>query len=221
MKHQRLPVEVDPFRLVEQGRMLQGKLAVKDFPRLQDLLFHGENTADEISTEINLEASNAETAGLAEHDEAQVLVKLEFGRNESGLAVVNGVIKCELNMSCQRCLNAVKTPFESALSVAFVHSDTQAETLQEGYDTWLVEDDRLFLRDFIEDEILLALPAMIAHDLDDRKQREQCKPPQFQGELLNDEKSAKQDREKGKGKEQDAQQKENPFDVLKDLKLDN
>jgi uncharacterized protein len=190
MKYQRLPVDVDPFRLVEQGRELHGKLAVSEFPRLQDLLCESKET---------------------DSDEELIDIKLAFTRSETGLPIVNGTIRCRLDMSCQRCLKAVKTPFYSELCVVFVSSDAQADNLQDGYDTWLVEDSRLFLKDFIEDEILLALPVVIAHDLENDQDRLQCKPQKEFIEALPD-----QFDEVG----EDAQ-KENPFDVLKRLKLDN
>jgi len=189
MKYQRLPVDVDPFRLVEQGRKLHGKLAVSEFPRLQDLLCESMETDDQELVDI----------------------ELAFKRSETGLPLVTGSIRCKLDMSCQRCLNVVKTPFYSELCVVFVSSDAQANNLQEGYDTWLVEDGRLFLKDFIEDEILLALPVVIAHDLENDQQRLQCKPQKALIEVLP-----------GHVDQVDEDtQKENPFDVLKDLKLDN
>ena len=189
MRYQRLPVDVDPFRLVEQGRKLHGKLAVHEFPRLQEFLFHPVET---------------------DKDDGLIDIKLEFMRSETGLPVVRGTISCLLDMSCQRCLKAVKTPFNSELNVVFVSSDTQAESLQEGYDTWLVEDNRLFLKDFIEDEILLALPVVIAHDLEDEQGRMQCKPQKEFIEVLPDQFD----------EVNEDSQNENPFEVLKNLKLD-
>ncbi len=189
MKYQRLPVDVDPFRLVEQGRTLHGKLAVSEFPRLQDLLVESMESGDE---------------GLVD-------ITLEFTRSETGLPIVKGSIHCHLDMSCQRCLKPVSTPFHSELYVVFVSSDAQADNLQEGYDTWLVEDSRLFLKDFVEDEILLALPVVIAHDLDNEQDRMQCKPQKALIEVLPDRFD----------EVDEGTQKENPFDVLKDLKLDN
>ncbi len=190
MKYQRLPVDVDPFRLAEQGRELRGKLAVSEFPRLQELLFQS------VDTDVNDELID---------------IKLEFMRSETGLPLVKGTIGCKLDMRCQRCLQLVKIPFDSELNVVFVSSDAQAETLQEGSDTWLVEDSHLFLKDFIEDEILLALPVVIAHDLENEQDRMQCIPQKEFIEALPDQ----LDEASGDTG------KENPFDVLKNLKLDN
>lgn len=137
---QRLPVEIDPFRLVEQGRIFDGRIPLNDFPRLKEQLFEGEE------------------------DDSIVNVHLEFTRTDTRLPVVRGTISSALQMTCQRCLKGTEELFETKLEVVLVSSDAQAEKLQEGFDTWLVEEQQIFLRDFIEDEILLALPLVIAHD---------------------------------------------------------
>jgi len=187
MKYQRLPREVDPFRLVEQGRELTGCLPITDFSRLQDMLFY-------------------EEASKRKNDKNAIDVTLIFDRTETGLPMVKGKIECDLDLHCQRCLNAVNMPFESELAVVFVSTDVQAETLQEGYDTWLVEDNNLFLQDFIEDEILLALPVVSSH--------EQCQPARELIEALPEEVMVLDD-------DSDKAEKENPFAVLKDLKTKN
>ena len=176
---QRLPVEVDPFRLVEQSRILDGNIPVGDFPRLKELLFD-----------------------QGEDDEALVRVHLEFTRTDTRLPVVVGQISADLFMLCQRCLSSAIERFDTDFSVVFVSSDQQAEKLQEGHDTWLVEDQRLFLRDFIEDEILLALPLVVSH--------ESCEPVK---ELI-------EARPQDSGSvEENVDEKVNPFAALKDLKL--
>ncbi len=174
---QRLPVEVDPFKLVEQGRLFTGRIPQHDFSRLSDLLY-----------------SNNES----ENDKL-VEVDLEFTRTDTGLPLIKGNLKADLKMVCNRCLEATELNINSPLEVVLVSSDEQAERLQEGFDIWLVEEQTLFLQDFIEDEILLAMPIVISHD--------ECEPSRSLIEAMpEDEDTAEQ-------------QKENPFAVLKDLKL--
>lgn len=187
MKYQRLPREIDPYRLVEQGRELTGRLPITDFSRLQDMLFY-------------------ETALDRKGDKSAINVSLIFDRTETGLPMVKGKIECDLDLHCQRCLSAVNMPLETELAVVFVSTDVQAETLQEGFDTWLVEDNNLFLQDFIEDEILLALPVVSSH--------EQCQPERELIEALPEDVIAE---------EHDSQEseKDNPFAVLKNLDIKN
>lgn len=170
---QRLPVEVDPFKLVEQGRQFEGRIPLRDFPRLQDLLY-------------------VDNKKLVEVD-------LEFTRTETGLPVIKGQIKAEMQMVCNRCLDSTGLLVDAKPEVVLVSSDEQAERLQEGFDIWLVEDQKLFIQDFIEDELLLAMPLVISHD--------ECEPARELIEALPEDENSEE------------QQQENPFAALKDLKL--
>ena len=175
---QRLPVEVDPFKLVEQGRQFEGRMPLSDFPRLKDLLHTGESSVND----------------------KLVKVDLQFTRNETGLPVIKGQITAEMQMICNRCLDATALNVETQTEVVLVGSDAQAERLQDSFDIWLVEDQTLVIKDFIEDELLLTMPLVIAH--------EECEPARKLIEALpEDEISDEQ------------QERDNPFAALKDLKL--
>ena len=168
----RLPIDIDPFRLVEQRILLNGEMPVKQFPRLKKLL-----------------ATNT----------GAVQVNLVFERTEiTALPIITGTITGELELICQRCLDSVPFIVKSDLSIILIKTDDQAERLQNDYDTWLVEDDRIFLQDFIEDEILLVLPHSALHD--------ECEPFKPLIEALPSTVEPQQ------------QENDNPFAILKDLK---
>ena len=169
----RLPVEVNPYRFIEQQRILIGGIAVSKLPRLKDIL-----------------TSN----------DGDVAVRLEFIRSANNLPMIIGHLSVELSLVCQRCVQPMLHKVDTDVSLVLVTSDEQCVQLQEGYDTWLVEDEKVFLQDFIEDELMLALPLAAMH--------EQCEAarPFIEG-LPSDETN-----EPAEGK------KANPFAVLKDLK---
>jgi uncharacterized protein len=168
----RLPIDIDPFRLVEQRILLCGEMPVKQFPRLEKML--SDNTGT-------------------------VQIDLTFDRTDvTNLPIVTGRIQCELALICQRCLETVPFSVKSNLNIILIKVDAEAERLQSDYDTWLVEDDRIFLQDFIEDEILLVLPHSALHD--------ECEPFKPLIEALPDKAEPQQ------------QEKNNPFAILKDLK---
>ncbi len=185
---QRLPVEVDPFRLVEQGRIYKGRIPLSDYPRLKEQLF--------------VSQSDGALPNIEEEELQLVNVSLEFTRTDTRLPVVLGKISTVLKMPCQRCLEAETFPFETELKVVFVANDEQAMRIQEGYDTWLVEEQRLFLKDFIEDEILLAMPLVVTHKA--------CESKKELIEALPEETSS--------DNELEVEEKNNPFAILKDLK---
>lgn len=139
----RLPIEINPYRLVEQRRILDGRVALHDLPRLKE---------------------------LAAHDKNEVSVELAFEVTDTGLPVINGKITGNVPLQCQRCMEPFDYQIDSVLAVILIKSDAEAELLQDSYDTWMVEDDRIFLLDFIEDELLLELPVVAKHkecELDD------------------------------------------------------
>ena len=169
----RLPIEINPFRLVEQRQMLSGDFAVSQLSRIQSLLCS---------------------------DEGQVQVKLEFDRDELGLAIIIGKVDVTLDLQCQRCLSCMPYELTFNIHVVLVKSEKHEARLQAGHEVILVEDDRLFIRDFIEDELLLALPLSVMH--------EECEParPLIEASL------------KDVIDETESEEKDNPFAALKDLK---
>lgn len=171
----RLPIEVSPYRLVEQRRTLAGDAPIDQMKRLADLL-----------------ASQ----------QGSVKTELEFTRNDTGLPIVKGSIHATLDVICQRCLNSVQHVLVSSIYVVLVKNDEQAERVQEGFESWLVdeESEKMRLLDFIEDEILLALPFAVMH--------EQCEPARPLVEALPEDELLVTE----------AEPKKNPFSVLQSLK---
>ena len=168
----RLPVEVNPYRLVEQGRKLDGVSDIASLSRIDDLLADKDGTLS---------------------------VNLTFYRNESALPALKGQITGDLSLICQRCLDKMSLPIATTMELVFVSNDEKAQSLQDGYETYLVEDSRILLNDLIEDEVLLSIPQLVVH--------EDCEPyrplievtPETISQTVHEEKN-------------------NPFAVLKNLK---
>ncbi len=175
----RLPVEVNPFRLIEQRKSLVGTIPLARLPRIQELL-------------------------CSDKDEsAEIKVKLDFNRSERGLPLITGEIDTQLDLSCQRCLSKLEYAITADIHVILVITDEQAERVQEeGYESYLVEEERLFLQDFIEDEVLLALPLSTMHEECDAGRPYIEALPEDEIDLV----------------EEDDDGEENPFAALKNLK---
>ena len=168
----RLPIEVNPFRLIEQRRELDGVFSIDRFTRIADLLADNEGVID---------------------------AKLSFGKNELNLPAIHGHVAGQLSLICQRCMKPVTYTIDHPINLVMVTSDEAAERLQGSHETYLVEEGRIFLQDFVEDEILLNIPQMVMHD--------QCDPARPLIEALPETVSQTLDDEK-----------ENPFAVLQNLK---
>ena len=90
-------------------------------------------------------------------------------------------------------------PIDQPIDLVLVSSDEEAQRLQAGYETYLVEDSRISIQDFVEDEIVLGIPQLVMHD--------QCEP--FRPLIEASPETVSQALEEAK---------ENPFAVLQNLK---
>lgn len=175
----RLPVDVNPFKLVEQGRCLAGVMPLQQLPRLVEVALSG--TQD-------------------------ITVTLDFTRSVGGRPMIKGHIHGNVVLECQRCMQPVTIALDVPVEVALTTFESDERPEQEGLEAWLVEDERLFIQDFVEDEILLALPLAAKH--------EQCEPVRKLIEALPSDVVLTES-----GQEDSAViTKKNPFAVLKDWK---
>ncbi|TVP92259.1 MAG: metal-binding protein [Pseudomonadaceae bacterium] len=168
-----IPEFIDPRRLADRGVALQGSISADRLPRL-------------------LAAVNAVTD--------EVIVELNFARDEQGLTTLHGHYQAIVEMTCQRCLEGVTLPLDSRCEVGFVVSDEAAKQLPRHYEPVIVDDEKLNLLSLIEEELLLALPAVPMHPLD------KCQHPD----------GFEPDEEP----EEEAAERPNPFSVLAKLKRD-
>ncbi|WP_287601134.1 YceD family protein [Thiothrix sp.] len=135
-----------------------------------------------------------------------VAVTLDFTRSVGGRPMIKGHIRGNVVLECQRCMQPVTIPLDVPVEVALTTFESDERPEQEGLEAWLVEDERLFIQDFVEDEILLALPLAAKH--------EQCEPVRKLIEALPSDVVLTES-----GQEDSAViTKKNPFAVLKDWK---
>jgi len=89
---------------------------------------------------------------------------LFFSRDAEGRGLISGTIRARLELSCQRCLEAVTQDFELHPHLSLVSGMDEARLLPAELDPLLVTEELISLPDIIEDELLLALPQIPMHD---------------------------------------------------------
>lgn len=134
----RLPEYIDPLQLADRRSNLKGQIPLSRLDRLADLLMN---------------------------DTGAVSVDLVFSR-EGSLAKIEGRIESILELECQNCLQAVSWPVDSAIRLGIVSSIDQADKLPDDYEPLLLENEKILLKDIIEDELLLILPQYPKHQHD-------------------------------------------------------
>lgn len=135
-----LPDRIDPWHWCAQGKALQGRLALQECTRLVPLL-----------------ASPGGEAAFT----------LEFLIDADQRAIIRGTVRAELQLTCQRCLEAMGCSVAEAFELALVGRVDEANRLPEHLEPVLLEGEWLEPRQVIEDEIILALPTTPRHAPDE------------------------------------------------------
>jgi uncharacterized protein len=165
-----LPETIDPMRLAKTGKELSGSYDLRQFTRVN--------------------------ASLNNDSKVQLSFKLEFSRdNKNQLFSVVGDLQTTLPLVCQRCMQPMQHQLSSTIKMAIVSNEAEAENLPAEFELYIDTGVPVKLQDFIEDELLLAMPLVSLH-----KEQECPAADKFQHIETA---------------------KENPFAELKNLKLSN
>ncbi|WP_020563272.1 YceD family protein [Methylosarcina fibrata] len=168
----RLPKYIDPLHLADKRSVLKGLIPLDCFERLASLLLD---------------------------DTGSIAVDLNF-RREGKLAVIEGRIESELHLVCQNCLQDLVWPVDNRIKLAVVGSIDEADRLPGDYEPLLLEEEKILLKDIVEDELLLILPQYPKHPHDCLGRSGNL------GETGSEPQNSQPDRE-------------NPFSILTHLKL--
>lgn len=162
---------LDPYKFCATDRELTFDLPLQEMKRAGDMLL-------DVNDSIHFE--------------------LRFSHGPQRLLQVQGSLKGEVTLECQRCLGSVRQAINSEFLWGLVTTEEAAENLPRTHEPVFIEKDVLELLPAIEDELILALPLVAYHPPED------CRLPQH---LQLQETQV-----------QEAEKKHNPFSALADLK---
>lgn len=135
----KLPQQINPLRLAQQGDILSGYVPTQEMSRV--------------------------AASVQSMDE-RVRVELSFALDELNRAVAKGIIWLPTCVVCQRCLQPFEFDVKGEINWAFVKNDIEAKRIQDVYDPILfnsADSEKMDLYVQIEDEIILNLPMITLH----------------------------------------------------------
>lgn len=136
--HRKLPKEIDPYRMAQNGLQIAGEISIASMPRLCEALLN---------------------------DQGTVTADLKFDVDEIGTPYMKGVLKTDVVLQCERCLSPMTLPMAVDCSLGMVISESKIASLAEQYEPWLLESsDPIELSTVIEDELILALPLVPRHE---------------------------------------------------------
>jgi uncharacterized protein len=129
-----MPESVDAWRLVSARRVFTGSLPLAGMTRLA--------------------ASLADTVGECSY-------RVEFGRDEFGVAFVELAADVALPLVCQRTLERFELPVRIEQRMGLIRDEREEAGLSPGYEPVLLPDDaRLNPAELVEDELILAIPVV-------------------------------------------------------------
>jgi uncharacterized protein len=131
-----LPEHIEPVGLADAGRSFRGELAVGEFRRL---------------------------AALLVDQNGNLRVYIELHRDERCIRVLQGRVEGQIRLTCQRCLKPLEFEVDLSFTLGIVSGEDEMSQLPDGYEPLLVDGEPLLTSAVIEDEILLAVPAVPVH----------------------------------------------------------
>ncbi len=96
--------------------------------------------------------------------QAKIEVSIEFSRDLEGQAQIVGELATEVEMTCQRCLQACLQPVHVDFCLNPVANESQAEELTDKYQAIITAGETLDLLSVLEDELLINSPLISMHD---------------------------------------------------------
>lgn len=119
--------------MVQARRSFQGSLPLASMPRLRGSL--------------------AATDGAVDFD-------LEFDKDDLGVAHLRVRADAWLPLTCQRTLEVFRLPVHVDARLGLIAQEADEAALPGGYEPLLTADGTVSLADVVEDELILALPAV-------------------------------------------------------------
>lgn len=100
---------------------------------------------------------------LAQGSAAGLDVSVTFAPGEQGLAQLELAVHGDLQLVCQRCLGPLAWPVALTASLTVVANESEADSLEDPFESVVMDADGLRLDQLAEDEVLAAVPLAPRH----------------------------------------------------------
>ncbi|MCB1758350.1 MAG: DUF177 domain-containing protein [Gammaproteobacteria bacterium] len=115
-----------------------------------------------ISGEVPLDALQR-VADLLLQRSGNVEFDFRFSKDDNGRILIDGLVRADLVIQCQRCLEAMTLVVDASPQLAVIETAAEADRIPEACDPVFAEAGSLSIVDLIEDELLLAIPQVPMH----------------------------------------------------------
>lgn len=167
--------------------------------KLQEKIDFNKLVASEANYDVELDKSVMPRLQEACVSLDSIKLKVKFYKDLQGLRNIEGSISALCTLVCQRCGNNYKEKIETSFKSTPDLKKAESLRIADKLDFIDIDENGIFdLYDYLEDCLLVSLPIVAAHDDDDENCQRQGHDWTY-GDIVED-------------------KKENPFDILKDLK---
>ena len=126
-----LKTYIQPRKLAKKEGVLKYKWQVKDFGRLEGLLFS---------------------------DDGVIEVELKGRQDNRHRCLVEANIKADVSLECQTTFEPISYQVDTKVTYCTVIEEEQIADLDEDYEPLLIDDGQVDIKQVIEDELILSLP---------------------------------------------------------------
>ena len=119
----------------------------------------------QLAGEFPLGACSRLAAQTGNNQKVTASINLKFSY-EGELPVLRGEVRAPLTLQCQRCLSPFVCEIISNFALGVVRAEQEAENSPGAVETIVVPDGLLLSSELIEDELLLNLPIVPKHEID-------------------------------------------------------
>jgi uncharacterized protein len=92
-----------------------------------------------------------------------VRVSLDFYLEKNRIPCIEGQVKLDVALDCQRCLQEVVLPLKPSFKLAFIKNEQQSEELDSSFETILNAEEEFSTKEFLTDEVLISIPMIPMH----------------------------------------------------------
>ncbi len=122
---------IQPRKLANKNGELRYSWKIKDFSRLKGLLFS---------------------------DQGEIAVHLVGRNDDRNRCLIEAHVTANVQLECQTSFDAIDYQVDTKIVYCTVMSEEQIADLEEEYESLLVEDGQVDIKQAIEDELILSLP---------------------------------------------------------------
>lgn len=131
-----LPLYIDIRKAFDLESVLEGSCSLERLPRFADCLA----------------SRDGEVGG-----------KLRFGLTRTGRRMITGSVSATVEVVCQRCLEPLSLELADTIQLALVESESQIDSLEAGWDPWMIDGPKISIASLLEEQLMLCMPLVSYH----------------------------------------------------------